>query len=88
MMYSKLHAALLIIDIIHELCQHLGSLRSLWKAPETKTLGGGTECPPPYKVGLKLVYISIPGSSRALIDGGDFLHTKQLKQDLHQPYIH
>ena len=31
----------LIINIIHELCQHLGSLRSLWKAPETKTLGGG-----------------------------------------------
>ena len=34
----------------------MGSLRLLWKAsPETKTLGGGegTECPPPYKVGLK-----------------------------------
>ena len=28
-----------ILNIIYELCQHLGSLRSLWKAPETKILG-------------------------------------------------
>ena len=27
-----------IVSIIYELCQHLGSLGSLWKAPETKTL--------------------------------------------------
>ena len=35
-----------ILNIIYELCQHLGSLRSLWKAPETQTLGGrgGIEC--------------------------------------------
>ena len=32
---------------MYDLCQHLGSLRSLWEAPETKTLGwGGSECPP------------------------------------------
>ena len=27
-----------ILIIIYELCHHLGALRSLWKAPETKTL--------------------------------------------------
>ena len=27
----------IILNIIFELCQHLGSLRSLWKAPETET---------------------------------------------------
>ena len=30
-----------ILSIIYELCQYLGSIRSLWKAPEAKTLGGG-----------------------------------------------
>ena len=41
--------------IIYELCQHLGSLRSLWKAPETKTLGGGgTKCPPPVQSKVKM----------------------------------
>ena len=45
-----------ILSIIYELCQHLGSLRSLLKAPETKTLGaegGGTECPPPLQSRVK-----------------------------------
>ena len=41
-----------ILIMIFELCQHLGSLRSLWKAPETKTWGG---VPPLYKVGLKTI---------------------------------
>ena len=41
------------VDRIYELCQNLGSLRSLWKAPETKTLGGALSAPtPPCKVGL------------------------------------
>ena len=31
----------------------MGSLRSLWKAPETKTLGGGALSAPPHKVGLR-----------------------------------
>ena len=37
-----------IFSIIYELCLNLGYLRSLWKAPETKTWGGT----PPDKVGL------------------------------------
>ena len=41
-----------ILIIIYELCQHLGSLRSLWKAKETKSLEGGAFSAPLYKVGL------------------------------------
>ena len=41
-----------ILSIIYELCQNLGYLRSLWKAQETKTLGGALSAPPPYKVWL------------------------------------
>ena len=28
---------IIILTIIYEMCQHLGSFRSLWKAPKTKT---------------------------------------------------
>ena len=48
-----------ILIIIYELCQHLGSLRSLWKAPETKTLGGALSAPPPYKGGVNMFYKNV-----------------------------
>ena len=42
-----------IVTMKYELCQNLGPLRSILRAPEHKMLGGGTMCPPPSKVGLK-----------------------------------
>ena len=41
------------VDRIYELCQNLGSLRSLWKAPETKTLGGALSPPLPIQSRVK-----------------------------------
>ena len=42
-----------ILIIIYELCQNLGYLRSLWRAPETKTLGGCTQSPSPGQSKIK-----------------------------------
>ena len=54
--------------MIYELCQHLGSLRSLWKAPETKTLGGGAlSAPPPCKVGLRQIESSFNPNDKEAI---------------------
>ena len=47
-----------IFSIIYELCQNLGYLRSLWKAPETKTIRGALSAPPD-KIGLKSSWLHI-----------------------------